>query len=100
MLRGCKSGVRESYPASQYAPSGSSDSSLGVPADYREVRICLAILSPLILTADLLLLLWGEVVGDVEGLADLLRRLSLNHVGNGLTANIKERFDVQVVGRL
>lgn len=31
----------------------------------------LAILSPLVLTSDLLLLLWGEVVGNVEGLADL-----------------------------
>ncbi len=35
-------------------------------------RSHLAVLGPLILTADLLLLLGGEVVLDVEGLADLV----------------------------
>ena len=57
-----------------------------------------AVLSPLVLPTDLLLLLRGEVVGDVEGLADLLGRLALDHVGNGLAADIQEGLDVHVVG--
>ena len=60
----------------------------------------LAILSPLVLTADLLLLLGSEVVGDVEGLADLLGRLALDHVGNGLASNIKKGLDVKIVRSL
>ena len=34
------------------------------------------------------LLLRGEVVHDVEQLADLLRRLHLDHVGHSLAANV------------
>jgi len=60
----------------------------------------LTILSPLVLAADLLLLLRSEVVGDIEGLADLLRGLALDHVGDGLAANIKKRLDVEIVGGL
>ena len=60
----------------------------------------LAILSPLVLATDLLLLLRCEVVGDVEGLSDLLGGLALDHVGNGLAANIKKGLDVEVVGSL
>ena len=60
----------------------------------------LTVLGPLVLTADLLLLLGGEVVGDVEGLADFLRRLSLDHVGDSLATNVKEGLDVKVVGGL
>jgi hypothetical protein len=52
----------------------------------------LAIFSPLILTADLLLLLRGEVICDVESLSDLLGRLALDHVGDGLATNIKKRL--------
>jgi hypothetical protein len=58
------------------------------------------ILGPLILTADLLLLLGGEVVRNVERLADLLGGLALDHVRNGLAANVKEGLDVEVVGGL
>ena len=58
------------------------------------------LLRPLVLTADLILLLGREVVLDIESLADLLRRLALDHVGNGLAANVKKRLDVQIVGRL
>lgn len=60
----------------------------------------LTILSPLVLTADLLLLLGGEVVGDVERLSDLLRRLALDHVGHSLATNVQQRLDVKVVGSL
>ena len=54
----------------------------------------LTVLSPLVLAADLLLLLGGEVVGDVECLSDLLRRLSLNHVCDSLASYIQQRLDV------
>ena len=37
---------------------------------------------------------------DVEGLADLVGRFALDHVGDGLAANVEEGLDVQVVGRL
>ena len=60
----------------------------------------LTVLGPLVLTADLFLLLGGEVIGDVEGLANLLGGLALDHVGDSLAANIKESLDVEVVGGL
>lgn len=60
----------------------------------------LAVLGPLVLTADLLLLLWCEVVGNVKGFSDLLWRFSLDHVCDCLAANIKEGLDVEVVGSL
>ena len=58
----------------------------------------LPVFSPLVLPTDLFLLLGGEVILDVEGLSDLLGRLSLDHVGDGLTANIQELLDVEIVG--
>jgi hypothetical protein len=60
----------------------------------------LAILGPLVLAADLILLLWGEVILDVEGLSDLLWGFALDHVGHGLAADVQEGFDIQVVGSL
>jgi hypothetical protein len=57
----------------------------------------LAILGPLVLAANLLLLLRSEVVLDVEGLADLVGRLALDHVGDGLAADVEERLDIEVV---
>jgi hypothetical protein len=51
-------------------------------------NVPLTILSPLILAADLLLLLRGKVIGDVESLSDLLGRLALDHVCHSLAANI------------
>ena len=63
-------------------------------------RTChLAVLSPLVLTTDLILLLWREIVLDVERLTDLLRRLALDHVRHGLAADVKQSLDVHVVGR-
>lgn len=53
-----------------------------------------SLLRPLVLAADLVFLLGREVVLDVEGLADLLRRLSLDHVGHGLAADVQQRLDV------
>ena len=58
------------------------------------------LLGPLVLTADLILLLGGEVVLDVEGLTDLLGRLALDHVRDSLAADIEEGLNVQVVGSL
>jgi hypothetical protein len=59
----------------------------------------LAVLGPLVLATDLVLLLGSEVVLNVEGLADLLRRLALDHVRDGLAADVKKSLDVHVVGR-
>jgi hypothetical protein len=64
------------------------------------MRQRLAVLGPLILAADLLLLLGREIVLDVECLADLVGGLALDHVGYGLAANVQERLDVEVVGGL
>lgn len=58
------------------------------------------LLSPLVLAADLVLLLGSEIILDVEGLADLLRGLALDHVSDGLAADVKEGLDIQVVGSL
>ena len=58
------------------------------------------LLGPFVLTANLILLLRREVVLDVEGFADLFGGLTLDHVGDGLTADIEKSFDIKVVGRL
>jgi hypothetical protein len=60
----------------------------------------LAVLGPLVLAANLLFLLGREVILDVESLTDLVRRLALDHVGDGLAADIEEGLDVEVVGGL
>lgn len=56
--------------------------------------------SPFVLTANLVLLLRREVILDVEGLTDLVRRLAFNHVGDRLASNIQKRLDIEIVGRL
>jgi hypothetical protein len=61
---------------------------------------CNSLFSPLVLTTDLVLLLGSEVVLDVEGLADLLGRLALDHVGDGLAAHVQQCLDIEVVGSL
>ena len=58
----------------------------------------LTVLGPLVLAADLVLLLGSEVVLDVERLADLLRRLALDHVGDSLAADVEQSLDIHVVG--
>jgi hypothetical protein len=56
-----------------------------------------AILGPLVLAADLVLLFWGEVVLDIERLADLLWRLALDHIRDRLAPDVEQRLDVHVV---
>ena len=63
----------------------------------RGEEVCLAVLGPLVLTANLLLLFGGEVVLDVEGLADLLGGLALDHVCDSFAADVKKSLDVHVV---
>jgi hypothetical protein len=58
------------------------------------------LLSPLILTANLVFLLRSEVILNVECLADLLGGLALDHVGDGLAADIEKGLDIEVVGGL
>ena len=60
----------------------------------------LTILGPLILTSDLLLLLWGKVVGDVERLSDLFWWFAFDHVGDSLATNIKKWLDIEIIGGL
>jgi hypothetical protein len=59
-----------------------------------------SLLGPLVLATDLVLLLGGEVILDVEDLTDLFWGLALDHVGDGLAADVEEGFDVKVVGSL
>ena len=56
-----------------------------------------AILGPLVLATDLVLLFRGEIVLDVEGLADLLRSLTLDHVSNSLAGQVQQPLDVEIV---
>jgi len=55
------------------------------------------LLSPLVLAANLLLLLRSEIVLDVEGLADLLGRLALDHICDSLATNVKKSLDIEEV---
>ena len=55
---------------------------------------------PLVLAPNLLLFLGGEVVLDVEGLADLLGGLALDHVRHGHAGEVEQGLDVEVVGSL
>lgn len=56
--------------------------------------------SPLVLATNLVFLLRGEVILNVERLADLLGRLALDHVGDSLATDIEKSLDVKVVGGL
>lgn len=55
------------------------------------------LLAPLVLLADLRLLLLREVVLDVKGLADLLGGLALDHIGHRLARDIQQSLDIQIV---
>lgn len=52
--------------------------------NFRHLLLC-----PFILATNLILLLGCKIVLDIEGLTNLLRRLALDHIRNGLAANIK-----------
>lgn len=62
------------------------------------VSISLLLLAPCVLLANLLLLSRCEVILDVERLADLIGRLSLDHVRDRLACDIEQTANVQVVG--
>ena len=57
----------------------------------------LGLFTPLVLLPDLCLLLGGEVVGDVEGLADVLGGLALDHASDGGAGEVEKGLDVHVV---
>lgn len=58
------------------------------------------LLGPFVLTTDLVLLFGSEIVLNVEGLPDLLGRLALDHVCNGLATDVEQGLDIKVVGGL
>lgn len=60
----------------------------------------LAILSPLVLLSNLLLFFGGEVFCDIKSLSNLLWRLALDYVRNGLASKVKKGLNVEVVRRL
>jgi len=59
----------------------------------------LRLLGPLVLGDDGSLLLRREIIHNVESLADLLRRLALNHRGDLGAGEIQQRLDIHVVRR-
>ncbi len=63
-------------------------------------RIVYLLLGPLVLTANLILLLGREIVLDIEGFADLFGGLALDHVGDGLAADVEESLDIEIVRSL
>lgn len=58
------------------------------------------LLSPLILASNLIFLLRGEVILNIKGLADLLRGLPFDHVGDSFASNIEKSLDIKVIGSL
>lgn len=86
--------------------------------EYKSSKVIrLSVLRPLILLPNLGLLLRSnpcqniqahtgnagdirKIICDIECLPDFFRRLSLNHIGDGLTASVKKRFDVQIIRSL
>ena len=61
-------------------------------------RNSLLFLNPFVLLTDLLFLLRGEVVLDVEGLPDLFGCVATDHVGNCLAPKLEKRLVIQEVG--
>lgn len=58
----------------------------------------LTILAPLILATYLLFLFGRKIIYNVKCLADFLRALAFDHIGDSLTGQIQQRLNVQVVG--
>lgn len=53
---------------------------------------------PFVLSSNLCLFLGCEILDYIEGLSNLVRSFSLDHVRDSLAAAIKQRLDVHVVG--
>lgn len=58
------------------------------------------LLGPFVLAANLVLFLGGEIIGNIESLTDLFRRFALDHVGNGLAADVQKSSDIEIIGSL
>ena len=58
----------------------------------------LSVFTPLVLLADLSLFFGGEVVDNVESLANLLRGLARDHGRDSSARQVKQRLDVHEVG--
>ena len=71
---------------------------ISVPSAKREMSFLL--LGPFVLTTDLVFFFRGEVILDIEGLPNLLRRLAFDHIGYSLAPDVKKRLDVKIVGSL
>merc|ERR1719220_2530698 len=65
----------------------------------RRAFVELGVLAPAVLLANLRLLLWCEVVDDVELFADLLSVLALDHGRHLGASEVQQALDVQVVRR-
>ena len=52
---------------------------------------------PLVLPPNLFLFLRREVILNVEGLTDLFRCLTLDHVSYSLASQIQQSFNVQII---
>lgn len=59
-----------------------------------------SLLGPLVLAANLILLLRSEIVLNVESLADFLGRLALDHISDSLAADVQQSLDIEVIGSL
>ena len=57
-----------------------------------------ALLGPLVLLHDLSLLLWAEIIFDIEVFSNFLNGFILDHTGNLSASQFEERLDVHVVG--
>ena len=58
------------------------------------------LLSPLVLTTDLIFLLRGEIVLNVKCLTDLFWRLALDHIRNRLATDVQQSLNIKIVGSL
>ena len=52
--------------------------------------------TPFVLFSDLFLLAGGEIILDVECLTDILRSLSLYHVGHSLASDVQQTLNKRV----
>lgn len=59
-----------------------------------------SLLSPLVLAANLVLLLGSEVILNIKCLPDLFRGFAFDHVGHSLATDIEKSLDIKVIGSL